>query len=63
MTNRDKFNKISNAELANILNKADEYESKYESCNFCYYKHKNEDCVDKDCVQGIEKWLNASEED
>lgn len=58
MTNRDKFNKISNAELANILNKADEYESKYESCNFCYYKHKNEDCV-----QGIEKWLNASEED
>lgn len=65
MTNRDKFNQISNAELANILNgliprlcdRTAGDEVKYKACKFCYYER--EDCVDKDCVEGIEKWLNA----
>ena len=66
MTNRDKFNKISNAELANILNgliprlcdRTVGDEVKYKACEFCYYAR--EDCVDKDCVEGIETWLNAA---
>ena len=53
MTNRDKFNKMSNAELASILNGTD----KYNACKYCYHNHK--DCVGKACVEGIEIWLNA----
>ena len=53
MTNRDKFNKMSNSELASILNGTD----KYNACKYCYHNHK--DCVGKACVEGIEIWLNA----
>ena len=53
MTNRDKFNKMSNAELASILNGTD----KYNACKYCYHNHK--DCVGKACVEGIEIWLNS----
>lgn len=53
MTNRDKINKISNSELADILNETD----KYNACKYCYHNHK--DCVGKACVEGIEIWLSA----
>ena len=53
MTNRDKINRMSNTELADILNETD----KYNACKYCYHNHK--DCVGKACVEGIERWLNA----
>ena len=53
MTNRDKINRMSNTELADILNGTD----KYNACKYCYHNHK--DCVGKACVEGIERWLNA----
>ena len=54
MTNRDKFNKISDAELASLLI----WTSANNRCKFCYYE--KEKCLGKSCTEGIEKWLNAS---
>ena len=54
MTNRDKFNKISNAELADILSRT----LGADTCKFCCYA--KEKCLGKSCTEGIEKWLNAS---
>lgn len=53
MTNRDKFNKISNAELASLLI----WTSAKNRCKFCCYEKG--DCYGKDCAHGIEMWLNA----
>ena len=54
MTNRDKFNKMSNAELADILGRT----LGADTCKFCCYA--KEKCLGKSCTEGIEKWLNAS---
>ena len=54
MTNRDKFNKISNAELADILSRT----LGADTCKFCCYA--KEKCLGKSCTEEIEKWLNAS---
>ena len=56
MTNRDKFNKMSNAELADILGRT----LGADTCKFCCYA--KEKCLGKSCTEGIEKWLNASYE-
>ena len=53
MTNRDKFNKISNAELASLLI----WTSANNRCKYCCYE--TGDCYGKDCAHGIEVWLNA----
>ena len=54
MTNRDKFNKMSTAELADILGRT----LGADTCKFCCYA--KEKCLGKSCTEGIEKWLNAS---
>lgn len=54
MTNRDKFNKISNAKLADILSRT----LGADTCKFCCYA--KEKCLGKSCTEGIEVWLNAS---
>lgn len=51
MTNRDEFNQMSNLELADILKRA------FDKCKFCTYT--SGDCFGKNCVEGIERWLNA----
>ena len=56
MTNRDKFNGMNNSELADILNGNFD-----DSCKFCTYTRG--DCFGKNCVEGIERWLNAPCED
>ena len=52
MTNRDKFNGMNNSELADILN--GNFDDK---CKFCSYK--NDCCSGKNCIDEIERWLNA----
>lgn len=52
MTNRNKFNQFSNAELADILNGISD-----DKCEFCSYTR--DCCFGKNCVEGIEAWLNA----
>lgn len=55
--NRNKFNEMDNTELADILSRTLEVYT----CKFCRYT--KEKCLGKSCTEGIEKWLNASEED
>lgn len=53
MTNRDKFNKMSNAELASILI----WTGANDRCKFCCYT--KERCLGKSCFDSIKKWLNS----
>ena len=52
MTNRDKFNRMSNTEFATILGRS----ISATKCEFCCYN--SEDCCGN-CVDGIGEWLNA----
>lgn len=54
MTNRDKFNKMSNAELADIL----AWTGAGDKCKFCIYT--SGDCFGKSCAVGIETWLSVT---
>ena len=54
MTNRDKFNKMSNAELADILT----WTGAGDKCKFCIYT--SGDCFGKSCAVGIETWLSVT---
>ena len=53
MTNRDEFTQMSNLELADILKRT----FIGYKCKFCTYT--SGDCFGKNCVEGIERWLNA----
>lgn len=53
MTNRDEFDQMSNSELADILKRA----FVGDRCKFCTYT--SGDCFGKNCVEGVERWLNA----
>ena len=53
MTNRDKFNKMSNAELASVLI----WTGANDRCKFCC--HTKERCFGKSCFDSIKKWLNS----
>lgn len=62
VTNRERLNKMSNEELAKII---EEYND--ESCNCCAYYSEERDrlCVKpykKSCVDGIIEWLNQESE-
>ena len=50
---RDKFNKISNTELVNIL----KLTAVGDKCQFCCYTSGG--CFGKSCTDGIEMWLSA----
>ena len=63
MTNRDRLNQISNADLATILNT--------KSCFYCKYADKNEKGLvsicglihkSKKCLIGVEEWLESEVE-
>lgn len=47
MTNRERLNLMSNAELAPLLN-----------CPCCLY-HNQQNCLKGDCEEGIHKWLES----
>ena len=53
MTNRDKFNKMSNSELASILI----WTGATDRCKFCC--HKRERCLGKSCFDSIKMWLST----
>ena len=53
MANRDKFNRMSNSELADILSRT----LGADTCKFCCYA--KEKCLVKSCVDGIKMWLSA----
>ena len=53
MTNRDKFDKMSNSELASILI----WTGATDRCKFCC--HKIERCLGKNCFDSIKKWLST----
>ena len=53
MTNRDKFNKMSNSELASILI----WTGATDRCKFCCYTRER--CLGKSCFESIKMWLNA----
>ena len=53
MTNRDKFNKMSNSELAAILI----WTGATDRCKFCCYTRER--CLGKSCFESIKMWLNA----
>lgn len=63
VTNRERLNKMSNEELAKII---DEYDD--ESCNYCAYYSEERDkmsCIrpyKKSCKDGIIEWLNQESE-
>ena len=58
ITNREKLNKMTNEELAEMLGKHD--------CEYCIYRDidcyrpHDEEC---DCTQGILQWLNQESEE
>ena len=52
MTNRDKFNRMSDTEFAKILGR----NISAAKCEFCCY---NSEVCCGNCVDGIEEWLNA----
>ena len=52
MTNRDKFNRMSNTEFATILGR----NISATKCEFCCY---NSEVCCGNCVDGIEEWLSA----
>ena len=54
MTNREKFNEMSNIELAKIL----EQTFLDDKCKFCTYKQ--EVCSGISCFIGIQMWLSAT---
>ena len=54
MTNRDKFNKMSNAELASVLI----WTGANDRCKFCCYTRER--CFGKSCFDSIKKWLNST---
>ena len=51
--NRNKFNKMGDAELADILRRT----RLVDKCNFCYYEKGN--CFRKSCLIGIQMWLSG----
>ena len=53
MTNRDKFNRMSNSELAAILI----WTGATDRCKFCCYTRER--CLGKSCFESIKMWLNA----
>lgn len=53
MTNRDKFDKMSNSELATILI----WTGATDRCKFCCYTRER--CFGKSCFDSIKKWLNS----
>ena len=53
MTNRDKFNKMSNSELASILI----WTGATDRCKFCCYTR--EKCLGKSCFDSIKMWLST----
>ena len=53
MTNRDKINKISNSELADLLGRT----FGIGKCDFCCYE--KEGCSGKSCFDAIEMWLSS----
>ena len=53
MTNRDKFNRMSNLELADILSRS----LGADTCKFCCYA--KEKCLGKSCFDSIKKWLGS----
>ena len=53
MTNRDKFNKMSNSELASILI----WTGATDRCKFCCYTRER--CLGKSCFDSIKMWLSA----
>lgn len=52
-TNRNKFNKMGDAELADILRRT----RLGDKCKFCYYEKGN--CFRKSCLIGIQMWLSG----
>ena len=52
MTNRDKFNRMSNTEFATILGRS----ISATKCEFCCY---NSEVCCGNCVDGIGEWLNT----
>ena len=54
MTNRDKFNKMSNAKLASVLI----WTGANDRCKFCCYTRER--CFGKSCFDSIKKWLNST---
>ena len=53
MTNRDKFDKMSNSELASILI----WTGATDRCKFCCYTRER--CLGKSCFDSIKMWLSA----
>ena len=53
MTNRDKFNKMSNSELASILT----WTGATDRCKFCCYTRER--CLGKSCFDSIKMWLST----
>ena len=53
MTNRDKFDKMSNSELASILI----WTGATDRCKFCCYTRGR--CLGKSCFDSIKMWLSA----
>lgn len=54
-TNRNKFNAMDSAELADILKRT----FLGDKCNFCSYSSGNCFETNKSCFNGIKKWLSA----
>ena len=53
MTNRDKFNRMSNSELAAILI----WTGATDRCKFCCYTRER--CLGKSCFESIKMWLST----
>ena len=54
MTNRDKFNRMSNSELADLLGRT----FGIGKCDFCCYE--KEGCSGKSCFDAIKMWLSTT---
>lgn len=56
MTNKDKLNAMSNKEFARFLVKI------RAGCRVCAFEFKSENCLNRNCLQGYQKWLESEAE-
>ena len=54
MTNGDKVRQMSDEELARIIQSA--------SCNWCIYRHGDDECITHPCRGGIKAYLESEVE-
>ena len=57
MTNREKFNAMTNEQMADFMDR------ECFNCNFCAFHFEAESCANSSCKDGFLKWLESEVEE